>query len=207
MYIEIHNWKEFEQKVLYFKLNNSFNMNLVSTKDYKIAGIYAIYRDDLCLYVGQSKNLASRLATHLKGKYENCTNIYVWNIEEIGFSEFRTYIKDIQEQIIIRCEKYLMSILKPIENIDIDMSFHLKDGFKPSFNFSASSCYTIQNDCYDLKVTDSYPHLYQELIIRLESLYTQNIIDNSIHKLLLNELDNQELKYFYDLGVSNETYK
>lgn len=203
MYIEIHNWKEFEQKVLYFKLNNSFNMNLVSTKDYKIAGIYAIYRDDLCLYVGQSKNLASRLATHLKGKYENCTNIYVWNIEEIGFSEFRTYIKDIQEQIIIRCEKYLMSILKPIENLDIDMSFHLKDGFKPSFNFSSSSCYTIQNDCSDLKITDSYPHLYEELIISIDYFHSQEIISQDNYDLLKKELNYNGLMYFYDRGVKN----
>lgn len=203
MYIEIHDWKEFEQKVLYYKLNNSFNMNLTSELNHKIAGIYAIYKDDICLYVGQSKNLGSRLATHLKGKYENATNIYVWNIEAIGFSEFRAYKKELCDQILIRCEKYLMSVLKPIENLDIDMSFHLQDMDKPSFNFSASSCYTIQNDRIDLKITDSYPHLYQELIIRLESLYIGKSIDRSIYDLLKNDLDCDEIKYFYNLGVQN----
>ncbi len=203
MYIEIHDWKEFEQKVLYYKLNNSFNMNLTSELNHKIAGIYAIYKDDICLYVGQSKNLASRLATHLRGVYDNATNIYAWNIEKLGFPEFRTYKKELHEQILIRCEKYLMSVLKPIQNIDIDMDFHLKDGFKPSFNFSASSCYTIQNDSLDLKVTDSYPHLYQELIIRLESLYNEKVINKSIHDLLKIDLDKDEMKYFYNLGVQN----
>lgn len=205
MYIEIHDWKEFEQKVLYFKLNNSLNMNLGSTKDYKVVGIYAIYKDDLCLYVGQSKNLASRIATHLKGKYENATNIYMWDIEKIGFADFRSYTKEIQEQIIIRCEKYLMTVLKPIENLDIDMSYIIyNDDEKPNIKLNSSSCYTIQNDEFDLKITDSYPHLYEELCLRIDWLHFHKKIDDSLHALLREEIDNEDLKYFYGLGVEDE---
>lgn len=205
MYIEIHDWKNFDQKVLYFKLNNSLNMNLESTKDYKLAGIYAIYKDDLCLYVGQSRNLASRIATHLKGKYENATNIYMWNIENIGFPDFRSYDKEIQEQIIIRCEKYLMTVLKPIENLDIDMSYIIyNERDKPVFDFEVSSNYTLQLTDFDtLKITDSYPQNTEEIQMSIDYLNSKKVIDDNIHKELEEILNEEAFKYFYTLGVKN----
>ena len=41
----------------------------------KTIGVYTIYNDDICVYVGQSKNIASRLATHLSGRYKKATKI------------------------------------------------------------------------------------------------------------------------------------
>lgn len=201
MYIEIHDWKEFEQKVLYFKLNNCLNLNTHVELSYKVAGIYAIYKDDVCLYVGQSRNLASRLATHLKGKYENCTNIYAWDIEDIGFSTYREEEKEYQQLILENSEKHLMTVLKPIENLDIDMSFKCPNNFKPLICMDSSSTYTIQNDSLDLKITDSYPHLYEELVMRIDWFYSEEIISQEHYDLLKKELDRNELKYFYDIEV------
>ncbi len=133
MYIEIHNWEEYSQKVAYFKLNNAFNMDINSELNYKLAGIYAIYKDDICLYVGQSKNLASRLATHLKGKYKASTCIYLWNIEELGFSDFNIRDKQSQLSILENSEKYIMGKLKPIENILFDINFELTAEEQPAF--------------------------------------------------------------------------
>lgn len=202
MYIEIHDWKEFEQKVLYYKLNNSFNMNLISELNYKIAGVYAIYKDDICLYVGQSRNLASRIATHLRGKYENCTNIYVWDIQEIGFKQFRGLIKDIQEQVLIRTEKFFMSKLKPIENLDIDMDY--KDGWKPLVCFESSSNYTIQLVDRDLRITDNYPHNLENLTMSIKYYKEDDNFNQSCIEEIYTHLKNQSFNYFYDKGVSNE---
>lgn len=152
-------------------------MNTSTEFSYKMAGIYAIYKDDLCLYVGQSKNLASRIATHLCGKYQTCTNIYAWKIEDIGFSDYRTYIKEIQQQILDKSEKYLMSILKPIENLDIDMDYMIYDSIKPKFNFKKSSNFTFQiNDNY-LQITDSHPYILEEFILRMEKENLGKYID------------------------------
>lgn len=204
MYIEIHDWKQFEQKVLYFKINNSFNMNMTSELNHKIAGIYAIYKDDNCVYVGQSKNLASRIATHLKGKYENVSNVYAWNIESIGFPKFRTYTKEIQEQLLIKSEKYLMTVLKPVENLDIDMDFIIYDNQKPTFNFDASSCFTIQlTDLEDLRITDSYPYNTEEIKLGIDWLTLSNKIDKSTEQQLESMLEVHALRYFYDLGVES----
>lgn len=193
MYIEIHDWKEFEQKVLYFKLNNSINMNTDVELSYKMSGIYAIYKDDLCLYVGQSSNLASRVATHLSGKYQTATHIYAWKIEDIGFPDYRTYIKEIKEQILDKSEKYLMSILKPIENIDIDMGYIIYDSLKPKFNFQKSSNFTFQINESFLQITDSHPYILEEFILKME---TENL------GKYINEIS--PIKDFYLQGVKNE---
>lgn len=90
-----------DQKKLYFKINNHF--------EEKASGLYAIYKDSICLYVGQSSNLASRIATHLKGKYEECDMIEVYvDTEEIGE--------------LIQYEKQMIQKLKPIENVLADYS-------------------------------------------------------------------------------------
>lgn len=135
MYIEIHNAEELTQKVLYFKLNNCFNMETENEINHKFCGLYAIYKDDICLYIGQSQNLASRIATHIKGKYKNATNIYLWNIENLGFYDFSEREKTSQKNILNNSEKWLMKELKPIENLDIDMTFDLNIDKTPEFEF------------------------------------------------------------------------
>lgn len=131
MYIEIHDWDEFEQKELYFKIHNALNMNIKGELNRKIIGVYAIFKKKNCLYVGQSKNLASRIATHLRGKYKEATEIFLFDIQEVGFDDFLKRSKDSQKAILDNAEKYLMKLLKPIDNIDIDMDFNLDDKEKP----------------------------------------------------------------------------
>ena len=95
---------EEDQKELYFKLNKILTLRY---DENKISGIYAIYKDDICLYVGQSKNIASRLATHIKGKYIKADRIIVFaNNDEL--------------EDLIPSEKWLIQKIKPIENILAD---------------------------------------------------------------------------------------
>jgi len=123
-----------EQKTLFYKLANAFNMENDSIKNEKVCGIYAIFHNDLCLYVGQSKNMASRLATHIKGKYGKATDIYVW-------SELEEDLDD--------AEKSKMSFFKPIENVLIDMSCDEDDrkhmcAFEIEYKVSLKA-YTVKN--------------------------------------------------------------
>lgn len=142
MYIEIHEWQDFEQKTLYFKLNNALNMNINDELNYKITGIYAIFKDDLCLYVGQSKNIASRLATHLKGKYKVATRVEVFDITDIGFSNYKDRSTQSQSKILDNAEQFLMAMLMPIENINIDMSFNLEKEHSPYYITSGELTYS-----------------------------------------------------------------
>ncbi len=117
MYVEIHDWEKFSQEILYFKIHNVLNLEKNSNQNIKIAGIYTIFKNDICLYVGQSKNIASRLATHLKGKYKTADEIYFWDICELGFDDFHERNSISKKSILDNAEKYLMSLLKPIDNI------------------------------------------------------------------------------------------
>jgi len=95
--------KSMEQKELYFQIDKTLKLE----EDEKVAGIYALYKDNICLYVGQSKNIASRIATHLSGKYKTIDRIEI----------YRDY--DEKENLVIS-EKWLIQKLKPIENILAD---------------------------------------------------------------------------------------
>lgn len=201
MYTEIHEWQEFNQKVLYFKLNNTFNLQIDSELNHKIFGIYAIFKDNICLYVGQSSNLASRVATHLKGKYNSATDIFIWNVENIGFSDFKSRNKESQKSILDNCEKYVMSKLKPIENITIDMDFKLTEDETPIICFESSSCMTILIDESCLMVTDSESYYYEYKNIDINFLDAKNIID----KDTLNNLKQMQVEYgFNTKGFINE---
>ena len=92
-----------EQKDLYFVLNKYFTLEQDETK---YSGIYALFKNDLCLYVGQSSNIASRLATHLSGKYKNIDRIFIFD----GHSK-----NNLDES-----EEYAIQFFKPIENVLAD---------------------------------------------------------------------------------------
>mgnify|MGYP005614543251 FL=1 len=67
--------KNISQKELFFQINHVIN----NGKNEKgIKGVYAIFKNDICLYVGQSSNIASRLATHISGKYSDSTKIFIF---------------------------------------------------------------------------------------------------------------------------------
>jgi hypothetical protein len=103
--------KEKEQKALYYQLKNEIEKSIY----YDLSGWYIIYKDKICLYVGQSKNIPSRITTHLNGKYSNCDTILIYFNYEDGYDRL-----DITE-------KYLMNIFKPIENVLVDFSKEIKD--------------------------------------------------------------------------------
>ncbi len=108
-------------KHLYFNLNNSLHLaNPMFSPTYKIAGLYAIFKNDICYYVGQSKNVPSRLSTHLNGKYESCDLVKVYFVCEYGFEDFYQRSKESQKAILENNERYLIKELNPIENIMVD---------------------------------------------------------------------------------------
>jgi hypothetical protein len=205
MYIEIHQWKDFEQKVLYFKLNNALNMNIDSELNLKFAGIYAIYKDNICLYVGHSKNLASRIATHIKGKYENFTDIYLWNIEEIGFPDFVERSLGSQESILTNSEKYLMTKLKPIENLDIDMDFKLQEIQTPSICFRSSCDFTITSYRGTLSIADISDSIVEDIILGVNDLNYTNKIDLATGDTILKLIEKcYNFKHFSTKGIEND---
>jgi len=107
-----------ESKALYFHLNNAIHLaSPPCSSTYKIAGIYAIYKNDVCYYVGQSTNLPSRLATHLTGKYSVVDRVELHFIGDETYKNFYTQPKHIQKMILENNESWLISELKPIENL------------------------------------------------------------------------------------------
>lgn len=119
-----------EQKHLYFEINRVF--------EERVKGIYSIYKDDICLYVGQSKNLASRIATHLKGKYENCDRVDVFvDIEETDE--------------LLKLEKYMIQKLKPIENVLADFTEEL-NVCEYEYYFLTSPYFTLINSKFNLLI-------------------------------------------------------
>ena len=121
MYTEIHEWQEFNQKVLYFKLNNTFNLQVDSELNHKFSGIYAIFKDDICLYVGQSSNLASRIATHLKGKYKFLV------ITEGWCGDAAQIVPVIQKIVLSAPNKFNLKLVLRDQNLEL-IDAHLTNG-------------------------------------------------------------------------------
>ena len=107
-----------EGKSIYFKLNNSLHLlDPPTSSTYKISGIYAIYKNDICYYVGQSKNLPSRVATHLSGKYSVADRVDLFFVDLEAFDDFYDRSKDNQRRILENNESRAIDLLEPIENI------------------------------------------------------------------------------------------
>lgn len=184
MYIEIHNHDDKNQEWLYFKLNNAFNMDTDEPKNIKHIGIYAIFNGDTCLYVGQSKNIASRVATHLRGKYKNSTQIQVWDIREFGFSDYDGRSSESKKIILDNAEKYVMQSLKPIDNIDIDMDFILSEDESPNINIDGDFSFIILNKDYHMVIATSYCQtleIVNEMVV--SAYYNDEINEESTEKV------------------------
>lgn len=125
------------QKELYFALNSAMSLAYSKEIRNKPAGIYVIYRDDLCLYVGQSCNLPSRIATHLYGKYKNATRVDVYTVEDSGFSDFRDRGKDSQSDILLNNEAAMIRHLTPLDNIISDLDADIPEN-ELCFNITKS---------------------------------------------------------------------
>lgn len=131
-----------ESKLLYFKLSSSFQIiEDKCSSTYKFAGLYAIYKNDTCYYVGQSKNLASRLSQHLTGKYSDVDKILIFSPWLKG-ANFYDQTKEVQKALLDQNEMILMQMLKPIENLITP-----SDDFKPRDDFKFES---LKRGMYDL---------------------------------------------------------
>ena len=114
-------------KGLYFKLNNALHIhNPLTSKTYRIAGLYSIHKDNKCYYVGQSQNLPSRISDHLFGRYEKADEVRVYFVCDT-YHDFYERDKESRKSILESNELRLMQILKPIDNIVIDYDKKIPD--------------------------------------------------------------------------------
>lgn len=204
MNADIYEWREYNQKTLYFKLYNAFNLNTENELNIKHQGVYAIFKDDICLYVGQSKNLASRIATHIRGKYKNATQVYCWDVKEIGFGDFDTRSKESQSLVLNNCEEWLMAKLKPIENINIDMDFSLNKDNAPDMCLESSSSFTLELKKYILKISDGRYDEIEDISIDVDFLRHIEEISTETRDIVVKALKKYELKAFCTKGFKNE---
>lgn len=172
-----------DSKDLYFKLNNSLLMSdpFVISQTMKVAGLYAIYKNNLCLYVGQSKNLASRIATHLTGKYKSCNRVDVFYICEM-YEDFYTREAKTQKEILEHNEMFLINTLNPTENIIVDRELvsigddifcRLIDGPRPPY---ADAFISVSDN--SICVTDDPFHCIYDLHQSIHDAY-KDLIDNT----------------------------
>jgi len=112
---------DLNQKQLFYALKSSFSLCDDERLRISTAGVYAIFSDKVCVYVGQSKNLPSRIATHLYGKYKNATTIEVYTMVNNGFSNFNEKLLEHKDYILLQNELALIKLYKPIDNIIVDL--------------------------------------------------------------------------------------
>ena len=104
-------------KQIYFKINSSFGIfDPFFSPSFRLSGLYAIYIDEVCLYVGQSGNLASRITDHITGRYDNFSKIEVYTVCDWNFPDFYERTKGSQKAILENNEAHLINRLKPTEN-------------------------------------------------------------------------------------------
>jgi hypothetical protein len=108
-----------DSKQLYFRLRSSFSLAdcYICNDSGSISGVYAIFKNNVCYYVGQSGNVASRIATHFTGKYIECDEVRFFLPSEENFSDFYERDKPSQKEILLNNERHCISLFKPIENI------------------------------------------------------------------------------------------
>ena len=131
-----HFEKPEESKELYFKLSNSFHLTMFEDRSStsRFAGLYAIFKNDVCMYVGQSQNLASRVSQHLSGKYSSADKVLIFSVVSNGFGGFFDFPKEDRKWVLENNEKLLIKELQPIENLMLpDDDYKLDE--KHCFNF------------------------------------------------------------------------
>lgn len=107
------------QKELYYALQSAFSLADNPELRKSPAGCYVIFHGDKCLYVGQSKNLPSRISTHLWGAYSHATKVLFYTIKN-KFYDFDNLKREKQKRLLEINEKALMRYYKPIDNILVD---------------------------------------------------------------------------------------
>ena len=161
--------KSKSQKELFFQLNSSIAIE----KADKVSGVYAIYKSDVCLYVGQSSNVPSRLATHLCGRYADADKIFIF--------------ENANDEDLILNEKYIIQKLKPTDNILVD--------YDEDININSLFCYLqdLKNnedinilDYYDFCIMNDKPNIFIFSADMQPELYTlrKSIKDLMIYPLI-----------------------
>lgn len=150
------------QKELYFDIDRVFRLN----NDKKISGIYVLFKNDICLYVGQSKNLSSRLATHLCGRYESVDKVLI-------YQDFDSECED-NDDILNYSEKFAIKYFKPIENILADFTEEI------DINCTISQFYDFNNGV--------------PLFYTYEIIISDNNIFISDDEIILNFSENKKMK-------------
>jgi len=171
-------------KHLYFNLNNALHLaDPIFSPTYRIAGLYAIYKNNVCYYVGQSKNLPSRLSTHLTGKYESCDLVELFFVDD---DDFYIRSKEAQKLILETNESLLIELLKPIENL------YINKGLKYD--------YSILFECLKDPVDDRELSVSEDLCVFIRK-HTIDITNDQMHSVdSLNEILKENyislIKYF-----------
>lgn len=150
------------QKELYFDIDRAFRLN----NDKKISGIYVLFKNDICLYVGQSKNLSSRLATHLCGRYESIDKVLIYQDFDSEGEE--------NDDILNYSEKFAIKHFKPIENILADFTDEI------DINSTITQFYDFKNGA--------------PLFYTYEIIFSNDNIFISDDEIILNFSDNEEMK-------------
>ena len=167
-----------DSKSLYFYLSNSFNLSadVLRSRSYRHGGVYVIFKKSICYYVGQSLNLASRLSTHLTGKYSEADEVRLFLPGSNDFLDFYERSKQLQKEILENNECFAINHFVPIENIMVERDkevpqknlffqfqfFPENDERYPSFLiYFKDGFMTIANDteevaCIDDRITGPY---------------------------------------------------
>ena len=101
------------QKHFYFLLQSVIK-GFYDIDHNKIPAVYAIYNQKKCVYVGQSRNISSRISTHYYNAYDNCTHIAIFLLTDLiddGCSD------EYKKNVLDENELFLMHYLKPCDNI------------------------------------------------------------------------------------------
>jgi hypothetical protein len=98
---------------LYIALKNAIGRYEVGDEDKKVPGIYCIYNEaGTLLYVGKSKNLASRLTTHIRGKYRY---------------SYKITIEYVEQEELDDVERFLIDTLEPIDNVRVNEHYDIEN--------------------------------------------------------------------------------
>lgn len=175
-----------EQRELFYTLKTAFALAEETINETKIPAIYSIHKDGICLYVGQSKNVASRLATHIKGAYSKADKIYIYPIVDHGFSGFWDFCDKTQKNVLVNNEIALMNHLKPTENKLCDYSKKIKhdyvadnilDYINGEDSSPASFCISMEED--SIVICCGY---IEENYCVLRNEYFSNVIQDDLHQ-------------------------
>ena len=168
-------------KELYFNLNNSLHLSKpLFSPTYKISGLYALFKKGVCHYVGQSKNLPSRISTHLTGRYESCDEVRIYYVCPHTFEDFYDKTSAAQKSILENNETKLINLLKPTENLIVDRDVDLDDDlmferFYSENNNVKSDVYVFLSG-YSVTVTNDIYEVFFEIDSRVHEAYKELLI-------------------------------